>query len=80
MIEEPDTFALSYVLKFRHAMALTQAHAITAAAITINALHLHTINFEPDNPRRKFYMQALEHLVKMYEDFEQREMQQLKNQ
>jgi hypothetical protein len=80
MIEEPDTFALAYVLKFRHTLAVTQPHAITAAAITINALHQHTLKFEPDSPRRKFYMQALEHLEIIYNQLQQKEMDQLKNQ
>jgi hypothetical protein len=80
MNEQPDTFALAYVLKFRHTLAVTHPHAMTAAAITINALYQHTLKFEPDSPRRTFYRQALEHLERLYEQHQEKEMDQLKKQ
>ena len=79
MNEQPDTFALAYVLKFRHTLAVTHPHALTAAAITISALHQHTLNFEPESPRRKFYIQALEHLEKLYEEYQKKEIANLCN-
>ena len=79
MIEQPDTFALAYVLKYRHTLCVTHLHALTAAAITINALYQHTLRFEPESPRRKFYIQALEHLEKLYNEHQSKELETIKN-
>lgn len=79
MIEQPDTFALSYVLKYRYMLAVTHEHAITAAAVAINAILEHLYKYDPESPLKKFYRQALEHLEELYKKHQAKELETIKN-
>ena len=79
MIEQPDIYALSLVLKFRHALGVTHGHAITAAAVTINALLNHLYRYDPESPLKNFYRQALEHLEKLFQMHQEKELKEIAN-
>jgi len=76
---QPDIYALGLVLKFRHGLAVTHAHALTAAAFTITEILKHLYLNDPESPLKNFYRQALEHLEALYKKHEEKEMEQLKN-